>query len=67
MTKSESREALKLQAWSRFPNLDAEMIGTLARSYSALIRAARTVKSRNEIMVYAMDVHAVVQHPDFIV
>jgi len=67
MTKSESREALKLQAWSRFPNLDAEMIGTLARSYSALIRAARTVKSRNEIMVYAMDVPAVVQHPDFIV
>ncbi len=67
MTKSESREALKLQAWSKFPDLDAEMIGTLARSYSALIRAARTVKSRNEIMVYAMGVPAVVQHPEFVV
>ena len=50
MTKSESREALKLQAWAKFPNPD---IGLLARSYSALIRAARTTKSRNEIIIYA--------------
>jgi hypothetical protein len=64
MTKSESREALKLQAWARFPNPD---IGTLARSYSALIRSARTAKSRNEILVYAAAVPAIVQHPDFIV
>ena len=67
MTKSESREALKLQAWSRFPQLDAELIATLARSYSALIRSARTTKSRNEIMIYAAAVPAIVQHPEFIV
>ncbi len=63
MTKSESRECLKLQAWSKFPNPD---IATLARSYSALIRAARTTKSRNEILCYAAAIPAVVQHPEFI-
>ena len=64
MTKSESRECLKLQAWSKFPDID---IALLARSYSALIRAARTTKSRNEIITYAASVPAVVQHPEFIV
>lgn len=64
MTKSESREALRLQAWSRFPNPD---IGLLARSYSSLIRAARTTKSRNEIITYAAAIPAIVQHPEFIV
>jgi len=64
MTKSESREALELQAWARFPNPD---IGMLARSYSALIRAARTTKSRNEIIIYAASVPAIVQHPEFII
>lgn len=71
MTKSESREALKLQAWGRLPNPD---IGLLARSYSALIRSARTNRNANmrfdpanQIIVYAMDIPAVVQHPEFIV
>jgi len=64
MTKSESREALKLQAWSRFPNPD---IGLLARGYSALIRAARTNTSRNQLITYAASVPAIVQHPEFIV
>ena len=64
MTKSESREALKLQAWSKFPNPD---IGMLARSYSALIRAARTTTSRNQLITYAAAVPAIVQHADFIV
>ena len=64
MTKSESRECLKLQAWSNFKPAD---IGLLARSYSALIRSARTTKSRNEIMVYAMSLPATVQHPQFII
>ena len=64
MTKLESRECLKLQAWSKFPDID---IALLARSYSALIRAARTTKSRNEIITYAASVPAVVRHPEFIV
>lgn len=64
MTKSESRECLKLQAWSHFKPAD---IGLLARSYSALIRATGTTKSRNQIIVYAMGLPAIVQHPDFIV
>jgi hypothetical protein len=64
MTKSESRECLKLQAWSKFPDID---IALLARSYSALIRAARTTKSKNEIITYAASVPAVVQHPEFII
>jgi hypothetical protein len=64
MTKSESRECLKLQAWSKFPDIDT---GLLARSYSALIRSARTTKSQNEILTYAASVPAVVQHPEFII
>jgi hypothetical protein len=64
MTKSESREALKLQDWSKVPYPD---VGTLARAYSALIRSATSKKSQNEIMVYAMGLPAIVQHPDFIV
>lgn len=63
MTKSESRECLKLQAWSKFPSTD---IGMLARSYSSLVRSARTTKSRNEILTYAASVPAIVQHPAFI-
>lgn len=64
MTKSESREALKLQAWAKFPQPD---IGLLARAYSALIRAARTKTSRNQLIVYAASIPAIVQHPEFIV
>lgn len=64
MTKSESRECLKLQAWSKFPDIDT---GLLARSYSALIRSARTAKSQNEILTYAASVPAVVRHPEFII
>ena len=64
MNKSESREALKLQAWSKFPNPD---IGMLARRYSALIRAARTTASRNQLITYAAAIPAIVQHPDFII
>ena len=64
MTKSESRECLKLQAWAKFPNRD---VGLLARSYSALIRAARTKTSRNQILVYAASVPAIVQHDQFII
>jgi hypothetical protein len=63
MTKSESREALKLQAWSRFPNPD---IGLLARSYAALIRSARSRVSKDQILVYAACLPAIVQHPEFI-
>ena len=64
MTKSESRECLKLQAWSKFPDIDVSL---LARSYSALVRSARTTKSQNEILTYAAAIPAVVQHPEFII
>ena len=64
MNKSEMREVLKLNAWSRFPNPD---IGLLARSYSALIRAARSKATKNKIIVFAAGLPAVVQHPEFIV
>ena len=64
MTKSESRECLKLQAWSKFPEPDVALI---ARSYSALHRAARTKTSKNQILIYAASVPAIVQHPEFII
>jgi hypothetical protein len=64
MNKSETRECLKLQAWSKFPEPN---VGMLARCYSSLVRSARTNTSRNQILVYASCLPAVVQHPDFIV
>jgi hypothetical protein len=63
MTKSESRECLKLQAWCKFKDPD---IALIARSYSALHRAARTATSKNQIMLYAAGLPAVVKHPEFI-
>lgn len=62
MTKSEKREVEKLNAMARIAD-----VGMLARGYSTLIRAAMTAKSRNEIIVHASGIPAVVQHPDFIV
>ena len=62
MTKSETREVTKLNAFARHVGVDM-----LARSYSALIRAARTQTSKNEIMVHAAGIPAVVQHSEFIV
>ena len=63
MTKSESRECLKLAAWAKFPS---PQIDLLARCYGALHRAARTKTSKNQILIYAASVPAIVQHPEFI-
>jgi len=69
MTKSETREVAKLEAVMRngFANINDPMIGYCARSYSALIRATMTTKTRNEIICFASGVPAVIQHADFIV
>lgn len=68
MTKSETREAARLNAIMKMPH-DVRPVGVdyLARSFSALIRAARTTKSRNELITIAAYVPAVVQHPEFII
>jgi hypothetical protein len=63
MNKSELRECLKLQTMARWDDVP---IDYMARSYSTLIRSARTKKSANQIMVFAAAVPAVVQHPEFI-
>ena len=62
MTKSEAKECLKLQAWKNSVPVDM-----LARSYSSLIRSAMTQKSKNEILVFAAELPAVIQHPEFII
>jgi len=68
MNKSETREIEKLNAIMRMPHAQRPVdIDCLARAYSALARAARTTKSRNEIITAAACVPAVVQHPEFIV
>jgi hypothetical protein len=61
MTKSEDRE---IQNITRYYN--AGMIVNVALALSALIRAARTKKSKAELIDYA---HAfnVINHPDFII
>jgi hypothetical protein len=68
MTKSEAREVAKLNSIMKMPH-HARPVGIdcLARSFSALIRATRTTKSRNEIITAAACVPAVVQHPEFII
>ena len=62
MTKSESREValcIKYSAAGLGPDY-------LARSLSALYRAARSTKSQNEIMAIALS-YGVVSHHEFIV
>ena len=61
MTKSEQRELLTLYTYRRLC-----MIDVVARGLSALIRAARTKKSRDALMAQA-DILEVVGHPEFIV
>lgn len=62
LNKSDAREIIKLH---RFAGAGADA-GMLARSLSALIRAARTAKSRAALMQYA-PVFGVTNHPDFII
>ena len=62
MNKSETREITKLQQYQAM-GADA---GMLARSLSALIRAARSNKSRDALMAYA-PIFNVDGHSDFIV
>ena len=62
MNKSEKKEAGQLDAAARFGN-----IGYAARGFSALIRAAKTIKSRNELIMAASYVPAVIKHADFVI
>ena len=64
MTKNEMRECLKLQTMERW---DVVPVDYLARSYSALIRATKTTKTRNVMITMAAAIPAVVQHSEFIV
>ncbi len=62
MNKSEIREISKIAQY-RAAGLGADFV---ARALSALIRAARTNKSRAALMEYAQ-IFAVADHPEFIV
>ena len=67
MTKSESREVARLNAIMLMPAATRPVgIDYLARSFSVLLRSARTAKSHNEIVCAASMVPAILQHPDFI-
>jgi len=61
MNKSELREIANIIMYHKLGMAD-----TVARSLSALIRAARTNKSRAALMEYA-PILGVIGHPDFIV
>jgi len=61
MTKSESAECLKLYTYYRLGHIDM-----VARSLSALIRAAMTAKSRKALWAQ-VDTFQVKNHPDFII
>lgn len=61
MTKSETREIVQLTTAHKMGMADY-----VARGLSALIRAARTSKSRAALMEY-VDLFGVRQHPDFII
>jgi hypothetical protein len=62
MNKSEKQEVIRLAQY-RAAGADAGMI---ARGLSALIRAARTNKSRAAILEYA-PIFGVTSHPEFII
>lgn len=62
MNKTETREIVKLATWHK-AGVPADII---ARSLSALIRAARTSKSRAALLEY-VPIFAVAAHPEFII
>ena len=62
INKSEAREISKLTQWREAGFADA---GLLARSLSALIRAARTANSAAYIRALAVD-WCVTDHPEFV-
>jgi hypothetical protein len=63
MNKSEQREVNKLKQWHAAGLVD---VSTLARSMSALIRAAMTNRSKVELSRVAADMECQ-RHPDFII
>lgn len=63
MTKSEQREVFKLKQWHQAGLVDVD---TLARSMSALIRAAMTNRSKIELSRVAAELKCD-KHYDFIV
>lgn len=62
MTKSEQREATQAVAYGQTLGADY-----MARALSALIRSARTAKSRNELILIAAGYPAVTQSAEFII
>ena len=62
MNKSEIREVTRI---AQYRAMGADR-GMIARSLSALIRAARTRKSRDALMEYA-PIFGIVDHPEFII
>ena len=61
MTKNETRELSNVAKYAA-----AGMIDTAARAVSALYRSARTTKSQNEIMAFAV-ANNLVSNSEFIV
>lgn len=61
MNKHETREVAKLEVMHRMGMLD-----TVARGLSALIRAARTGRSRSALLEHAAAL-GVTAHPEFII
>ena len=59
MTKSEQRECVSIANY-----VSAGMRDTAARAAGTLYRSARTTKSQNEIMAYAM-AYKLVSMPEF--
>jgi len=62
MTKINRQESAKVMYYSAMGHFDIA-----ARTMSACIRAARSVKERNELLTMAAGYPALVQHSDFIV
>ena len=61
MTKSETREVTKLETYLKLGHPDI-----VARSLSALIRAARTDKSKRDLIALA-EAWNMAGHPEFII
>jgi hypothetical protein len=59
MTKNETKQLTIAQAY-----VDSGMIDTAARSVSALIRSAKSMKSKYELVHFAKK-HNLLAHPDF--
>jgi hypothetical protein len=67
MTRSEQREVTKLTNYMSAASTHPDLIGTVARALSSLIRCTHGRNTRSELITVASGWPSVMTHADFII